>query len=146
MIPEEGRFLVDADYQILSICSTRVMHLVWCDSHLKQSADDRNSHVRTPTRLWSEDHFRLWFLDFQTIAYDGSRRTSFQSPPSMGGRSRANGMPNFLARDWCRSAKRSPGSLASVALQKSASGSAAISTSSVSRALSRRRRLGSRRA
>ena len=72
--------------------------------------------------------------DFHTIVYAESRRTSFQSPPSMGGRSRANGMPNFLASDWCRSAKRSPGPLASVALQKSASGSLAISTSSVSSA------------
>jgi hypothetical protein len=52
----------------------------------------------------------------------------------MGGRSRANGMPNFLESDRCRSAKRSPDPLASLALRKNASGSLVISTSSASSA------------
>src|SRR5208283_4532162 len=60
------------------------------------------------------------------VVSDRARRTSFQSPPSIGGESRANGILNFSARDRWRSAKRSPGPLASAALQRSAPGSIAI--------------------
>ena len=71
-----------------------------------------------------EDHFRLQcFLDFQTIAYARPRRTSFQSPPSTGGAKPREPRCRIVSQsDWCRSAKRSPGPSASVALQKSASG------------------------
>src|SRR5208283_3849246 len=68
------------------------------------------------------------------LVSDLARRASFQSPPSMGGRSRANGIPNFSPSDRWRSAKRSPGPLASAALQKSAPGSIAILASSASSA------------
>ncbi len=61
-------------------------------------------------------------------------RTSFQSPPSIGGRSRANGIPNCSASDRWRSAKRSPGPLASVALHSSAPGTIAASASCASSA------------
>ena len=57
-------------------------------------------------------------------------RTSFQSPPSIGGRSRANGILNFSPSDRWRSAKRSPGPSASAAPQRSAPASFAIPVSS----------------
>ena len=71
---------------------------------------------------------------FAPLVLDPARRTSFQSPPSMRGRSRANGIRNFWASDRCRSAKRSPAPFASVALQKRAPGSIAIRPSGASSA------------
>ena len=68
------------------------------------------------------------------LVSDLALRTSFQSPPSIGGRSRANGILNFSPSDRWRSAKRSPGPLASAALQRSAPGSIAILASSASSA------------
>src|SRR5208283_6136904 len=43
---------------------------------------------------------------FAPFVSDCARRRSFQSPPSIGGRSRANGILNFSASDRWRSAKR----------------------------------------
>ena len=85
----------------------------------------RIEEVKPASRL--EEHEGAGFYHGSNPRYSpGARRTSFQSPPSIGGRSRANGTLNFSASSRWRSAKRSPGPLASVALQRTAPGSIAI--------------------